>query len=127
MRRPGKEKRGNEKNGMVATVIAGIVLVLLATGIPAYAKEGFFLSLQIPYNKVQGDFDDINAPSVDAGAGLGFIAGYGLKMRPFSPFSLPASAHSPLGMTTQRSAARGTISASAWICIPRRSCPGASR
>jgi hypothetical protein len=78
MRRPEKEKREMQKDGMVITIIGCVVLFFLATVIPAYAKEGFFLSVQIPYNNVQGDFDNINAPTVDAGAGLGFIAGYGL-------------------------------------------------
>jgi len=67
-----------KKRGTVKMIMFCAVLVFLAAGIPAHAKEGFYIGLEIPYNKIEGDFDGKKAPIVDGGAGVGFIFGYGL-------------------------------------------------
>jgi len=81
---------------MKKLVIAAAVMALTLVS-QSYAREGFYLGLQIPYNTIGGDFDNVKMPEVDAGSGFGFIAGYG-----FSPaFSLEldwaGSGHSSAG------------------------------
>lgn len=60
---------------LIFAVLFGTVLVFGMTT-AALAKEGFYLGLQIPYNMVDGDFDNTTMPEVDPGAGFGLIAGY---------------------------------------------------
>lgn len=66
-----------KKFGIAGTAAFCAILVFLAAGITAHAREGYFLGLQIPFNKVGGDFDNQKAPDVKGGTGLGLIAGYG--------------------------------------------------
>jgi opacity protein-like surface antigen len=39
-------------------------------------KGRVYIGAQVPYNMIGGDFDDKTASKVDAGAGIGLIAGY---------------------------------------------------
>jgi hypothetical protein len=73
------------------------VLVCLAPGVTAHAKEGFFLGLQIPFNKINGDFDNQKAPAVKAGTGLGVIAGYGFSPAVSMELDLAGTGHRQAG------------------------------
>lgn len=63
---------------MKRTISSVFFSALLVFGMTtaAFAKEGFYLGLQVPYNMVDGDFDNTTMPEVDPGAGFGLIAGY---------------------------------------------------
>ena len=66
-----------KKIGIAGTTVFSVILVFLATGATTHAKEGPYLGLQVPFNKINGDFDNIKATAVKGGTGLGLIAGYG--------------------------------------------------
>jgi hypothetical protein len=86
-----------KKNGLVRKILFGALLFFLASTIPAYAKEGFYLGLEIPFNKIGGDFDDKKAPVVKGGSGLGFIAGYGITPAFSLELDLAGSGHKSAG------------------------------
>jgi hypothetical protein len=80
-------------------VFFAVLAVLLAANVPAFAKEGLYLGLQLPYDDIQGDFDDNTMPSVDPGLGVGVILGYGITPNFSLELDLSSSSHNSLGAT----------------------------
>jgi opacity protein-like surface antigen len=76
-----------------------VLAVLLAANVPAFAKEGLYLGLQLPYDDIQGDFDGNTMPSVDPGLGIGVIFGYGITPNFSLELDLSSSSHNSLGAT----------------------------
>ncbi len=70
--------------GKAMIILFVVLTALLAVNVPAFAREGLYLGVQLPYDDIQGDFDDNLAPSVDPGIGNGVIVGYGIT--PYSSF-----------------------------------------
>lgn len=86
-----------KKIGIAGTTVFCVILVFLATGVTAHAKEGFYLGLQIPFNKIGGDFDNQKAPAVKGGAGLGVIGGYGFTPAISLELDLAGTVHRQAG------------------------------
>jgi hypothetical protein len=85
------------KNGKVMTALFWVILVCLAPGVTAHAREGFFLGLQVPFNKINGDFDNQKAPAVKGGTGLGIIGGYGFSPNVSLELDLAGTGHKQAG------------------------------
>ncbi len=79
--------------GKAMIVFIMVLAVLLASNVPAFAREGFYLGVQLPYDIIQGDFDGTNAPSVDSGLGIGIIFGYGITPNFSLGLDLSSSRH----------------------------------
>jgi hypothetical protein len=54
------------------------VLVALMCHPLAHAADTFYVSAQLPYNVIEGDFDNVHAPEVRTGVGIGVSLGYKL-------------------------------------------------
>lgn len=76
-----------------------VLAALLAVNVPAFASQGLYLGLQLPYDDIQGDFDNNIAPSVDPGLGVGLIFGYGITPNFSLEIDLSSSRHSSAGAT----------------------------
>lgn len=85
--------------GKAMIVFFTVLAVLLALNVPAFAKEGFYLGVQLPYDNIQGDFDNNLMPSVDPGLGIGLIAGYGITPNFSLEIDLSSSSHTSAGAT----------------------------
>lgn len=60
--------------------------------------SGMYLGLQIPYNKIDGDFDGTTMPKVDSGAGFGLILGYHFNPQFGMEFDWAGSGHTSEGV-----------------------------
>jgi hypothetical protein len=85
--------------GKAMIVFFVVLTALLAVNVPAFAREGLYLGVQLPYDDIQGDFDDNLAPSVDPGIGIGVIFGYGITSNIAFEIDLSSSSHSSAGAT----------------------------
>ncbi len=73
--------------------------ILLVTTVPASARQGFYLGIQLPWDDIRGDFDNRIAPSVDPGLGIGLIFGYGITPNFSLETDLSVSSHDSAGAT----------------------------
>jgi hypothetical protein len=88
-----------KKIGKAMIVFFMALAILLATNVPASARQGFFLGIQLPWNDIRGDFDNRIAPSVDPGLGFGLIFGYGITPNFSLETDLSVSSHNSAGAT----------------------------
>jgi outer membrane protein with beta-barrel domain len=70
---------------------------LLAVNVPAFAREGLYLGVQLPYDDIRGDFDGNTMPTVDPGIGIGLIFGYGIGPNFSFEIDLSSSEHNSAG------------------------------
>ena len=59
--------------------------------------SGMYLGLQVPYNMINGDFDDTTMPKVDPGIGVGLILGYSFNPQFGLEFDWAGSSHKSAG------------------------------
>ncbi len=85
--------------GKAMIVFFMVLAALLTVNIPAFAKEGLYLGVQLPYDDIGGDFNDNLAPSVDPGLGIGLIFGYGITPNISFEIDLSSSSHHSAGAT----------------------------
>ncbi len=79
--------------GLIAALLLGWVAR------PAAASEGFYLGLQMPFDFIRGDFNGSDLPTVDTGAGIGVIAGYGFTPDFSAEMDWSVSSHNSEGAT----------------------------
>jgi hypothetical protein len=92
-----KNGGGMNITGKTLIIFITVLAVSLAVNIPAFAKQGFYLGVQLPYDNIQGDFDNRIAPSVDPGLGIGLIFGYGITPNVSFEIDLSSSSHDSAG------------------------------
>lgn len=82
-----------KNNGIAGTTVFCAIVVFLATGVTAHAKEGAYVGFHVPFNKINGDFDNTKATAVKGGTGLGLIAGYGFTSAVSLELDLAGTGH----------------------------------
>lgn len=79
--------------------VVGCACFSLGSWGPARSAESFYLGAQVPYNVIQGDFDNTHAPEIDGALGLGVVLGYWLTQRIALEASWSVSKHHSAGTT----------------------------
>ncbi len=80
-------------------VILPVVCAALGLYGSAQAAETFYVGAQLPYNMIQGDFDNVHFVDAGTGIGLGVLFGYQPMPRVAIEISWSVSKHKAQGVT----------------------------